>query len=465
MKTMEKTWRLLTIMMVAMVSLSLSSCGGGDDDEPNGNNGGNNGGGNSGGGSTTEQVFTGSVADVTSSSATISGNFTSSANVGSLQLGVLYSTERSTIDNRQGVLALSSNIAGNSYTVELSNLQSNTIYYYRAYMVSGGNTYYGSVSSFTTSQGELVTTGDATDITHKSATISSTFRNGYITSFSELGVQYSDSKELVESDKGRSVTTSAVTSGNVFTVSLTNLAEQTTYYYRAYVKTSQTTYYGETKSFTTPKNSVDYNGHAYVDLGLPSGTKWATMNVGASKPEDYGDYYAWGETTTKTSYTEDNYKWKGLTVTEFVSRGIAQKSQESSPYYYLTASYDVATIKWGNAWRMPTHDDIEELDSGTKITKSTQNGVEGFLLTSIYNQKSIFLPATGEWGNSFSNTYYYPDFDTRQYTGIYWSSEIFSYYNDISGRSLRLRSSDLRESLSSFSEIYLGHTVRPVSSY
>ena len=450
MKTMEKTWRLLTIMMVAMVSLSLSSCGGGDDDEPNGNNGGNNGGGSSGGGSTTEQVFTGSVADVTSSSATISGNFTSTANVGSLQLGVLYSTERSTIDNRQGVLALSSNIAGNSYTVELSNLQSNTIYYYRAYMVSGGNTYYGSVSSFTTSQGELVTTGDATDVTHRSATISSSFRNGYITSFSELGVQYSDSKELVESDKGRSATTSAVTSGNVFTVSLTNLAEQTTYYYRAYVTSYETTYYGATKSFTTPKSTV-YNGHAYVDLGLPSGTRWATMNVGASKPEDVGDFYAWGETTTKTSYTEDNYQWKGLTPDELASRGVVSNTYEHT----LTAAYDVATVKWGNAWRMPTGTEISELEkyTRTRITATTQNGVDGFLLTSIINNNSIFLPATS------SNSSYYA-FES-------WGSGINPSYNSraVAIRVSSYSSSGMKSIYYPHVERYEGIVVRPVSSY
>jgi len=462
MKTMEKTWRLLTIMMVAMVSLSLSSCGGGDDDEPNGNNGGTNGGGNSGGGSTTELVFTGSVADVTSSSATISGNFTSSANVGSLQLGVLYSTERSTIDNRQGVLALSSNIAGNSYTVELSNLWSNTIYYYRAYMVSGGNTYYGSVSSFTTSQGELVTTGDATDITYYSATISSSFRNSYITSFSELGVQYSDSKEFLENNRGLATLTSAVTSGNVFTVSLDGLSEQTTYYYRAYVKTSQTTYYGETKSFTTATYTFNSNGHEYVDLGLPSGTLWATMNVGASKPEHFGDYYAWGETTTKTSYTEDNYKWKGLTKEELVSRGIVSeiRTSNSSYIYCLTASYDVAALKWGGDWRMPTSNEISELERYTNTTATTQNGVYGFLLTSTQNQKSIFLPAGGYWRGAeffnYSNTSRYPNC----YYASYWSSELSNYDNS-NAYDIHMDTYDMR-SIGSRNERCYGVPVRPV---
>ena len=456
---MKNLWSLLVIMMAA-VSLSLTSCGGGDDDAP----GGNNGGGNSGGGST-EQVFTGMATNVTSSTATISCNFTSKANASTLQLGVMYSTERSVVDNRQGVLSLSSNISGNTYTVELSNLNSNTIYYYRAIMMSGGNTYYGSVNSFTTSQGSLVSTGSATDITYNSATISSSFRNTTITSYDELGVQYSESKETLENGSGKFKRTKEVTGGNIFTITLTNLTEQTTYYYRAYVITyNNTTYLGETKSFTTPKNTVDYNGHAWVDLGLPSGTKWATMNVGASKPEDYGDYYAWGETTTKTSYTLDNYKWNGLTTDELIARGVVNKVTASS--YLLTASYDVATIKWGSVWRMPTHSEITELEKYTKITASTQNGVDGFLLTSINNNNSIFLPATGHMNeNGLQNGR--SSGSDPWYRTTCWSSELNQYYDE---KSIALwidngSSYGMKNINYTGANRYYGSPIRPVTSY
>ena len=144
---------------MAFLALAVCSCGGGDDDDAPYNGGGNSG------GSTTEQVFTGMASNVTKNSATITCNFTSAANASSIQLGVLFSTERSAVDNMQGTLGLANSVSGNTYTVELSSLLSETIYYYRAYMVSGGKTYYGSVNSFTTSQDELVTTGDATDIT------------------------------------------------------------------------------------------------------------------------------------------------------------------------------------------------------------------------------------------------------------------------------------------------------------
>lgn len=440
------------LLYMAFFALAVCSCGGGNDDEP----GGNNGSGNSGGGSNTEQVFTGMASNVTAFSATISGNFTSASNTSSVQLGVLFSTERTAVDNMQGTLGLTNNISGNSYTVELNNLLSSTIYYYRAIMISGGNTYYGSVSHFTTSQDELVTTGDATDITYKSATISSRFKTNTITSFTALGVEYSDSKETLERGMGNSKTTSSVTSSNVFTISLDELNEQTTYYYRAYVKDYRTTYYGGTKSFTTATHTFNSNGHEYVDLGLPSGTMWATMNVGASKPEEIGDFYAWGETTTKTSFTTDNYQWQGLSIDELISRGVVSEKPNGSYYngtayvdYILTASYDVATKKWGGDWRMPTGLEILELEEYTNITKSTQNGVDGFLLTSTKNRNSIFLPAT----NSYSDYYTFKS----------WGSELNPYYNSRAASiSISTYSSGMNNIYYPHNERYSGLTVRPV---
>ncbi|MBO4464172.1 MAG: fibronectin type III domain-containing protein [Prevotella sp.] len=441
---------------MALFALSVCGCGGGDD-EPGGNGGENNGNGSNG----NEQVFTGMATNVTATAATITCNFASNSNASSLQLGVLYSTERSVIDNKQGVLILSSNVSGNTYTLELSSLTPNIIYYYRAFMISGGTTYYGSVNSFTTSQEEKVSTGEVTDMTYKSATISSSFLNKYISSYDALGVQYSDNKEIVESGKGSAVTTSIVTSGNVFTITLTNLTEQTTYYYRAFVKDYKTTYLGETKSFTTPKNPVDYNGHAWVDLGLPSGTKWATMNVGASKPEEYGDYYAWGETTTKTSYTLDNYYWKGLTKEDLVARGVVNKNSGND--YILTASYDVATVKWGSTWRMPTGSEISELEKNVDVTSSKQNGVNGFLLTSRINGKSIFLPASGSWDeNGFKNNYTYRG--QTIYILYNWGAELNQYYEE-RGMSINISDDDLKYIYYPHVDRYKGLAVRPVTSY
>lgn len=123
-----------------------------------------------------------------------------------------------------------------------------------------------------------------------------------------------------------------------------------------------------------------------VDLGLS--VKWASCNVGAESPEGYGDYFAWGETTTKSSYTESNSVTYGLSISEFESRGIIGSDGN------LTAAYDAATANWGSPWRMPTLDEIKELLDKCTWSWTTQNGVNGYKVTGP-NGNSIFLPAAG----------------------------------------------------------------------
>ena len=137
--------------------------------------------------------------------------------------------------------------------------------------------------------------------------------------------------------------------------------------------------------------------HEWVDLGLPSGTLWATCNVGANSPEEYGDYFAWGETQPKTTYHMSNYKYcKGtyLIMTKYCtssSYGIVDNKTELEP------SDDAATVNWGNDWQMPSLGQVEELTCGsyTNISWTTLNGVHGRKITSKSNGNSIFLPAAG----------------------------------------------------------------------
>ncbi len=123
-----------------------------------------------------------------------------------------------------------------------------------------------------------------------------------------------------------------------------------------------------------------------VDLGLS--VKWASCNVGAESPEEYGDYFAWGETETKSSYTSDNSVTYGLSISELESRGIIGSDGN------LTAAYDAATANWGDGWRMPTLDEIKELLNNCTWNWTTLNGVNGRLVTGP-NGNSIFLPAAG----------------------------------------------------------------------
>lgn len=151
------------------------------------------------------------------------------------------------------------------------------------------------------------------------------------------------------------------------------------------------------------------DGHGYVDLGLPSGLKWATCNVGASSPEEYGGYFAWGEIDTKISYTEDNSVTYGRTISDL------QSQEYIDGYGYLTPSHDAARANLGGNWRMPTLGEIEELTDNCTWTWITLNGVSGYKVASKTNSNSIFLPAAGiRNGTSLQE-------DGRQLN--YWSSK------------------------------------------
>ncbi len=142
-----------------------------------------------------------------------------------------------------------------------------------------------------------------------------------------------------------------------------------------------------------------YNGHEYVDLGLPSGTLWATCNVGATTPEGCGDLFAWGETTPKSSYTCDNYKYgNGSWDSGYYDKLTKYCCQAEYGYNgfidsltTLEAMDDAATANWGNGWRTPTKEEWMELCEYTTQVGSFQNNVSGMLFTSA-NGKSIFIP-------------------------------------------------------------------------
>lgn len=132
-----------------------------------------------------------------------------------------------------------------------------------------------------------------------------------------------------------------------------------------------------------------------VDLGLPSHTLWAATNVGASSPEGFGDYYAWGEVETQASgrYWWDSYKWGNASS----SNSGLTKYNSTDGLTRLLPEDDAATVNWKNSWRIPTKDEFDELINTTYTTLdwTTQNGVSGMKITSKVNGKSIFLPAAG----------------------------------------------------------------------
>lgn len=167
-----------------------------------------------------------------------------------------------------------------------------------------------------------------------------------------------------------------------------------------------------------------YNGHEYVDLGLPSGTLWATCNVGADTPEGYGDYFAWAETTPKTTYDWITYKYSNYDGNGSSYQFTKYCNDEEYGYNGFTDGLtslqpedDAATVKWGTGWRTPTADELRELYQYTTNVWTTQNGVKGRSF-SASNGQSIFLPATGKKlpeGLVSVGTY-----------GDYWSSSLYN---------------------------------------
>jgi len=168
--------------------------------------------------------------------------------------------------------------------------------------------------------------------------------------------------------------------------------------------------------------SGQLNGHEYVDLGLPSGLLWATCNIGANSPEEYGNYYAWGETSTKDIYNEKTYKYfKGPNTKLTKYNFICYYDGKFDRLTTLEDSDDVVNVNWGSDWRMPTWDEIEELYSNCTHEWTTMKGVKGRLFTGS-NGNSIFLPAA---------RFRYDSDDSRDKAeppqGIYWSSSLDNY--------------------------------------
>ena len=160
------------------------------------------------------------------------------------------------------------------------------------------------------------------------------------------------------------------------------------------------------------------NGHTYVDLGLPSGTLWAACNVGATTPEGYGDYFAWGETQPKDTYNWSTYLYcmgSKNTLTKYCNNSDYGYNGFTDNLTTLQSSEDAATANWGNGWRMPTIEQWRELYQNTTNTWTVRNGVNGRLFTSP-NGKSLFLPAAG---NCWDDELYLVGSG-----GDYWSSSL-----------------------------------------
>ncbi|MBQ3752201.1 MAG: hypothetical protein II864_01480 [Prevotella sp.] len=213
-----------------------------------------------------------------------------------------------------------------------------------------------------------------------------------------VGFVIGDSAKIViGTDRADLRFTKQSTENESFQTTLT-ISENMGYWYRSFVEYEGTVLYG-------PARHV---GWEKVDLGLPSGTLWANMNVGASWPEDDGNYYAWGETATKISYTSDNYLLSGENLGNIAG----------------SYDFDAAYRNMGSGWKMPTYDQLVELRDHCLWTRTNIDNANGYLVKGP-NGNSIFLPYAGFMTGSSVN---YPgnNSDYRYQGGSYWSSQIGS---------------------------------------
>jgi len=373
---------------------------------------------NLGGGTTPNMptVTTGTASDITTTGATLSGNVTSAGGATVTARGFLYGTNSNNLSQ-----TVQSGSGTGSFIKTLTGLTSGTTYYYKAYATNSVGTAYGEVMSFTipnTIGAQLVILNQQDEeITNTTVNITNEiYFKVKNTSSSEIAnikcylrVSADDDAEYGTDATWEFCSVQCGIEGGCPKFTLAADAEQLVHLQFSQVNNTPRDF----MIYTYPTGgdpiavfsihvlgatTGTLNGYDWVDLGLPSGIKWATCNVGASTPSAYGNYYAWGETSTKSTYTEDNYTYTGNPTT-------------------LPSSADAATANWGSGWRMPTQTEMQELIDNCTVTWTTQNGVNGRLFTGP-NGNSIFLPAAGYRGDS--------ELGYAGSDGDYWSSSLYS---------------------------------------
>ena len=468
----------------------------------------------------------------------ISAVLAGKANLGStvasdLKVGFQYSKSAGILPSNSTTIEAQDADASYNYTAVVIGLEPDTQYYFRSFVHQNNQYTYGETKPFTTkAMSTLLETWDASGVEAASATMNAKLDLTDIISESiSYGFFWGTSESSLNSDFKCSEI-----KDNAISASLTNLSQATQYWYKAYVKLNDQSFYGEVKTFITdklvtsisldktslwliigdeatlsvtsvlPENakdktytwsssnsaiaSVDNGGKVTartkgtavikamandksgvfascsvyvieekVDMGIKllngKTLYWATRNLCESgfvnSPMDYGDYYAWGETATKSNFSWSNYKFGTSESGPFSKYNTDDSYGTVDNKIVLDPADDAAHVKLGGNWRMPTEIEWDALRSMCKWMLTTQNGVTGMLVTAT-NGNSIFLPAAG-----------YPD-KTYIYkagiAGFYWSSSI---YSSSSPRYARIEYFDSYYNIWGDSFRYNGHSVRPVT--
>ena len=372
---------------------------------------------------------------ITAISAMGGGEVTTEDGIFILAKGLCWATHENPTTNEDYFLDAGSGVG--SFTGSMTDLNISTTYYVRAYAVTADGTTYGDQKTFTTRDGiPTLTTDSVMDITGRTASCGGNITDNGGLNVTARGVCWSTSPNPTIAD---SYTTNGSGIGS-FSSSITGLSVSTTYYVRAYATTNIGTVYGNELSFTTQNSCAGL----YVDLGLPSGTLWATCNVGANAPEEYGDYFAWGETQSKDTYNWSTYQYcngSNNTFTKYCNNSSYGYNGFTDNLTTLLPEDDAATANWGGNWRMPTQSEWQELIDNTTVTRTYLYGVFGRLFTAS-NGNSLFLPAAGcyddnglNWVGNYSY-YWSSSLSTDIFTGSAWRFYLSYnyYYMDVSAR-------------------------------
>ena len=255
------------------------------------------------------------------------------------------------------------------------------------------------------------------------------------------------------------VVKTGATVGGLFSTIIAPLDNTKMYYFRAYLKVNNQTFYGDIKEF----------GIVMVDLGLPSGTLWANVNMGSWKPKDHGDYYSWGETTTKDAFTENGYKYYNPSTGMYRDLGTDLSANDTT---------DVAQKRLSGLWRMPSDDEWQELLTAADYVvwkKDTVAHIPGYRVTSRVNGNSIFLPSnyydettrdanyeyeTNEESEDYQNGVNHDDDVTER--GFYWSSSRSSNHRQAREVRFDVAGDAGPQVLNNYR--WRGNTIRPVAS-
>lgn len=332
--------------------------------------------------------------------------------------------------------------SGGTVSVVWTPLSDSDVLYARLYDIDGNVISEAEVDAEIT-----VTTSSVTNITQTTATGGGSIEAGDYVNVTERGICWSTSGTPTV---GGSHASNGSGTGS-FSCNMTGLTSNTTYYVRAYARLGDDYLYGNEVSFTTQDNEPTPGD--WVDLGLPSGLLWATRNVGASSPEDYGDYFAWGETSPKSEYNWGTYQYccnnNSYSLTKYCTYSFYGCNGYTDTLTILQPGDDAATTNYGG--RMPTKEEWQELRGYCASVWTTRNGVLGRLFTGP-NGNTLFLPAAGyRNGGGLCDAGSYGD---------YWSS---SLYTDFPGRAWYF-DFDSYYTYVSYYDRYYGLSVRAVRS-